>query len=162
MIVYYSGPTEFTHRFVQKLDRPALRLPYNVKEVQELTLDGEYVLFTPTYERRITRGKYAGKMTYIPRQVAALLSSKENRHNLLGVVGFGNRNFHEDYARASDEIHEKTRKPVLFRVELDGTQNDVDIVQKGLDSFVTANTHHSNSTGTQRPTESVEDLGGRD
>ena len=141
MIVYYSGPTEFTHKFVEKLGRTAFRLPFNLKEAQKIEVDQRYVLFTPTYERKILRGKNAGQMTYIPRQVAAFLSSESNRQNLIGVVGFGNRNFHGDYARAADEISERTGKPSLFRVELDGTDSDIDIVQKGLDSLVTENTN---------------------
>lgn len=135
MIVYYSGPTEFTHKFVGKLGLPSLRIPHNIKEASVLEVSERYVLFCPTYERRIVRGKDAGKMTYIPRQVGAFLSNADNRSKMDGVVGFGNMNFNLDYARAADDISARTGVPVIGRVELSGNEEDVRTYKEGLIRF---------------------------
>lgn len=135
MIVYYSGPTEFTHKFVGELGQPSTRLPHSIKESQEILMDEEFILFCPTYERKLIRGPESGRMTYIPRQVAAFLSSKENRTHLVGVVGFGNINFGQDFARAADDISSRTGVPVLGRVELSGTTEDIENYKEGLVQF---------------------------
>lgn len=150
MIVYYSGPSEFTHRFVSKLDLPAIRIPHSVKEAEGVLIGTPFVLFTPTYERQIIRGRMAGQTTYIPRQVASMLSNPENREHLQGVLGFGNRNFHTDYARAADDISARTGVPILGRIELDGTEDDVHNTREGLNTFwltrQSQQKHHRNST----------------
>lgn len=135
MIVYYSGPSGFTERFISKLEMDSIRIPHSVKEAEGVVVDTPFVLFSPTYERRIIRGPLAGEMTYIPRQVAAFLSKKENRHLIQGVVGFGNRNFYTDYAKAADEINSRTGAPILGRIELDGTDLDTQNIKEGLDRF---------------------------
>ena len=52
-----------------------------------------------------------------------------------GVVGFGNMNFHLDYARAADDISARTGVPVIGRVELSGNEEDVRTYKEGLIRF---------------------------
>lgn len=135
MIVYFSGPSGFTQKFVEKVGLPAQRIPTKVKEVEGFEVSGPFILLCPTYERKIVRGPNKGSMTYIPKQVAKFLSIEDNRDNMLGVVGLGNRNFFEDFSRAADDISAKTGVPVLGRIELDGTDDDVQKFREGLVRF---------------------------
>lgn len=127
MIIYFSGATGFTHRFVEKLGLPAQRIPLMSKDVPEFRAEEDFVLITPTYESK-TQG-------FLPRQVAQFLNIAENRAKMRAVIGTGNINFGGDYAIAADKISEKVGIPVLYRLELAGTEEDVDIVREGLNSF---------------------------
>lgn len=127
MIVYFSGATGFTHRFVEKLELPAVRIPLMAKEVPDFLVDDEFVLITPTYESK-TQG-------YLPRQVAQFLNNPDNRAKMKAVIGTGNMNFGVDYAIAADKVSEKVGIPVLYRLELAGTEEDVEIVKEGLKNF---------------------------
>lgn len=127
MIVYFSGASGFTHKFVEKLELPAVRIPLMAKEVPDFLVDEEFVLITPTYESK-TQG-------FLPRQVAQFLNNPDNRAKMRAVIGTGNMNFGEDYAIAADKISEKVGIPVLYRLELAGTEEDVEIVKEGLKNF---------------------------
>ena len=90
-----------------------------------LPLLAPYVLLVPTYgggEGRAAR----------PRQVRAFLNVRENRALLRGVIGFGNTNFGEHFCRAADLISAKTGVPVIARVEIFGTEDDVKTVKERL------------------------------
>lgn len=127
MIIYFSGATEFTHRFVEKLGLPAERIPLMTKEVPDFIAEEEFVLITPTYESK-TQG-------YVPRQVTLFLNNPANRAKMRAVIGTGNMNFGVDYTVAADKISEKVGIPVLYRLELAGTEEDVIIVKRGLEEF---------------------------
>ncbi|RAF14778.1 class Ib ribonucleoside-diphosphate reductase assembly flavoprotein NrdI, partial [Burkholderia multivorans] len=47
LVVYYSSSSEYTHRFVGKLDHPSRRLPLLTKD-ETLLVDEPFVLVTPT------------------------------------------------------------------------------------------------------------------
>lgn len=124
-IVYFSNYSGNTKRFVEKLDEHnAIRIPINWDR-GGVTVDRPYVLFVPTY------GGGEGRAA-IPRQVRHFLNIKENRNLLCGVVGFGNTNFGEHFCKAADLISAKTGVPVVARVELFGTEDDVQKVKERL------------------------------
>jgi protein involved in ribonucleotide reduction len=124
-IVYFSNYSGNTKRFVEKLnDTSATRIPIDWDR-NSITADRPYVLFVPTY------GGGEGRAA-IPRQVRSFLNIKENRNFLHGVVGFGNRNFGEHFCRAADLISAKTGVPVIARVEIFGTEDDVNKVKERL------------------------------
>lgn len=135
MIVYFSGASGFTDRFVSKLGMEAKRIPLKLKEAEGFTVEDPFVLFLPTYERPIIRGPKAGQISYIPAQVSAVLRNRNNREKMAGVIGFGNMSFFSDYARAGDDVSKKAGVPLLTRVELGGTEEDVERVRKGLKEF---------------------------
>lgn len=125
-IVYFSNYSGNTKRFVEKIDeRNAIRIPIDSRG-GGITVDSPYVLFVPTY------GGGEGRAA-IPRQVRSFLNVKENRRLLAGVVGFGNTNFGEHYCKAADLISAKTGVPVIARVELFGTEDDVIKVKQRLE-----------------------------
>lgn len=119
-VVYYSNKSGNTKRFVEKLGYE------NTYSVSELPLATKgYVLFVPTYGGG--DGEYA-----VPRPVAKFLNVKSNRDLLRGVVGFGNTNFGEHYCKAATLIVAKTGVPLLAKIELLGTPEDVQLVQERL------------------------------
>lgn len=125
-----------THNLAQKLsgDFEVLRIPSNIKEARELSVSEPYVLITPTYENT---GAHGRGTTYIPQQVTAFL--KHNSELLKGVVGCGNRNYLDEFAKAGNEVAEQFDVPLLYKVEYAGTAEDIEILRKGLKRF--ANTY---------------------
>jgi protein involved in ribonucleotide reduction len=123
-IVYFSNYSGNTKRFVEKLDDSAIRIPIDWRS-SSITIARPYVLFVPTY------GGGEGRAA-IPRQVRSFLNVVENRDLLRGVVGFGNTNFGEHFCKAADLISQKTGVPVVARVEIFGTEDDVTKVKERM------------------------------
>jgi protein involved in ribonucleotide reduction len=124
VIVYFSSVSENTHRFVEKLDIPAIRLPLMTSEAGLVEVDDPYVLVTPTYG--------ADGKGFVPKQVVRFLNQKPNRELCVGVVGSGNTNFGEDFALAGFIVSEKLNVPLLHVFELSGMPEDVESVTEGL------------------------------
>lgn len=125
-LVYFSNISNNTHRFVEKLGLPAQRIPVRWDSEQPFMATGEYVLVVPTYG-----GGNDGHT--IPKQVKKFLNIKTNRDLLRGVVGMGNTNFGDHYCKAAEMISAKTGVPLLYRVEITGTPDDVIQVKERLD-----------------------------
>lgn len=126
-IVYFSSVSGNTHRFVEKLGRPAQRIPLYPTEAP-LTVDEPYVLILPTY------GGGNGKGA-VPKQVIKFLNDEHNRSLIRGVITAGNTNFGEAYCLAGDIVSAKCKVPHLYRFELFGTPDDVKNVNEGLDTL---------------------------
>ena len=126
LIVYFSSSSENTHRFVQRLALPAVRIPLNERE--RIQVDEPYILIVPSYGGGGTAGA-------VPRQAIRFLNNPHNRRLIRGVIAAGNRNFGEAYGRAGEVIAQKCGVPYLYRFELMGTQQDVDNVRKGVSEF---------------------------
>ena len=126
LIVYFSSSSENTHRFVQRLALPAVRIPLNERE--RIQVDEPYILIVPSYGGGGTAGAVA-------RQAIRFLNDPHNRQLIRGVIAAGNRNFGEAYGRAGEVIAQKCGVPYLYRFELMGTQQDIDNVRKGVSEF---------------------------
>jgi len=128
-IVYFSNYSGNTKRFVEKLTNGtnnATRIPIDPGTGRSrLVVNNDYVLFVPTYGGGSERSA-------IPRQVRGFLNVPENRDRLRGVVGFGNTNFGEHFCKAADLISIKTGVPVIAKVEIFGTIDDVIKVRERL------------------------------
>lgn len=127
MIVYFSNVSGYTARFVEKLGEPALRIPLKSADAAEFTVAEEFVLIVPTYG--------ANGKDFVPKQVIKFLNNINNRTLIRGVIGTGNRNFLEDYAKSGRIISEKCRVPLLYTFELAGMDEDVTNVKRGLEKF---------------------------
>lgn len=122
-IIYYSNRSGNTKRFVEKLGYDRY---FHVSEIPVATRD--YILFVPTYG--------GGDEEYaVPRAVDTFLSIKTNRDFLKGIVGFGNTNFGVDYCKAAKIISDDMNVPIIGRVELFGTPEDVENIQERLGKF---------------------------
>lgn len=126
-LVYFSSASGNTHRFVQKLDLPAHRIPLLRKD-HPLVMDEEFVLVVPTYGG----GNEGGA---VPKQVIRFLNDERNRSLIRGVISAGNTNFGEAYCIEGDIVSAKCRVPHMYRFELLGTARDVQTVKNGLEEF---------------------------
>jgi protein involved in ribonucleotide reduction len=124
-IVYFSNYSGNTKRFVEKLDISAIRIPIDWDPAFPVYAGKEYVLMVPTYGG-------GSESSAIPRQVKKFLNIPSNRSFLRGVVGLGNKNFGDNYCKAADLIAQKTGVPVIARVEIFGTDYDVNKVKERM------------------------------
>ena len=129
-LVYFSSVSENTKRFVERLERPAIRIPLRPSTEGMIRVSQPFVLIVPTYGG----GERSGA---VPKQVIAFLNDPVNRSLIRGVITAGNTNFGEHYCLAGPIISAKCRVPELYRFELLGTPRDVDRVRTGLDEFWT-------------------------
>ena len=110
---------------MEKINDNAYRIPIDITRGTVPVYDSPYVLFVPTYGGGSER-------TAIPRQVRHFLNVRENRDLLQGVVGFGNTNFGEHFCKAAELISSKTGVPLIAKVEIFGTEQDVNKVLERL------------------------------
>ena len=68
-----------------------------------------------------------------PKQVIRFLNDERNRNHIRGVISAGNTNFGDSFCLAGDIISRKCNVPHLYRLEIFGTQDDVDRVSDGLE-----------------------------
>lgn len=129
MIVYFSNVSNFTHRFVEKLEVPASRIPIKAEEAGTFTISEPSTLILPTYG--------ANGRDFVPKQVIRFLNQEQNRLLIDSVIGSGNVNFLGDYCRGAEIVAEKLQVPLLYRFELAGTQDDVENVKNGLHLWAT-------------------------
>lgn len=130
-IVYFSNYSGNTKRFVEKLDARfgnIIRIPIDWNADSPTIVTNRFVLFVPTYGG-------GSEKSAIPRQVRHFLNIPENRDLLQGIIGFGNTNFGEHYCKAAEMISRKTGVPIIARVEIFGTSEDVQKVQERLEKL---------------------------
>ena len=125
-LVYYSNYSENTKRFVEKVTENGVRIPTRPSDARNFTVDGEYVLVVPTYGG-------GNESPAIPKSVKLFLNNPANRDLLRGVIGTGNTNFGEHFCKAADMICDKTGVPLIARVEITGTPEDVELVKQRLE-----------------------------
>jgi len=130
-LVYFSSVSENTHRFVQKLGLPAIRIPLH----DRIEVDEPYVLILPTYGGGRANGPDPDAGGYVPKQVIAFLNNPHNRSLIRGVIAAGNTNFGAEFCYAGDVVSRKCGVPYLYRFELMGTAEDIEAVRAGLANF---------------------------
>lgn len=125
-IVYFSNYSGNTKKFVEKFNKKSTRIPIKWEDSNPVIQSKEYVLFVPTY------GGGSGSSA-VPKQVIKFLNIKQNRDYLRGIVGLGNTNFGEHFCEAAEIISAKTGVPVIAKVEIFGTEEDVEKVNKRME-----------------------------
>lgn len=125
-IVYFSNYSGNTKRLVEKLNEAIIRIPIDWDTHRPTVVNNEYILVVPTYGG-------GSEKSAIPRQVRHFLNIEQNRSLLRGVIGTGNTNFGEHYCKAADMISEKTGVPIIARVEIFGTDEDVIKIKERLE-----------------------------
>ena len=129
LLVYYSTKSGNTHRFVERLELPAVRIPI-AKTDTPLRVDEDYVLIVPTYGGGSEKGA-------IPPAVGRFLNDRHNRSRIRGVIACGNRNFGSAYCLAGTIISQRLNVPHLYSFEVFGTPEDVERVRTGVQRFWT-------------------------
>ena len=136
-IVYFSNVSENTKRFVSKLNLNSFRIPIKWDETAPLVVDRDCVLVLPSY------GGGADNRT-VPKSVIKFLNVEQNRRFLKGIIGTGNTNFGAHYCKAAEIVAAKTGVPLLYRVEITGTPDDVIEVIERLEKLWRINTATTN------------------
>lgn len=130
-LVYFSNYSGNTKRFMEKLNEDTsrlIRIPIDWDIDNPLVVSSGYVLFVPTYGG-------GSEKSAIPRQVRHFLNIPGNRELLKAIVGFGNTNFGEHFCKAAEMISGKTGVPIIARVEIFGTSEDVQKVNERLEKL---------------------------
>ena len=96
--------------------------------VKGLIVDEPFILFVPTYAAMDGKGS-------VPTPMIKFLNELTNRSNLQAIVGFGNRSFGKNFAIGSEVISLKCKVPILHKVELFGTPEDVEKVQYRIKEY---------------------------
>lgn len=136
-IVYFSNVSENTKRFVDKLGLNSVRIPIKWDDESPLVVEKDFILVVPSYG-----GGAEGRT--VPKSVVKFLNIEANRKNLVGVVGTGNTNFGIHYCKAAEIVATKTGVPLLYRVEITGTPEDVKQVKERLEQLWTTSTATTN------------------
>lgn len=136
-IVYFSNVSENTKRFVDKLGLPSIRIPIRWDDNSPLIIKNEFVLVIPSYG-----GGAEGRT--VPKSVVKFLNIEDNRKLIKAVIGTGNTNFGAHYCKAAEIVATKTGVPLLYRVEITGTTDDIDRVKERLELLWRTNTATTN------------------
>ena len=115
LIVYWSSNSGGTRRVAEALNTPTV-------ELADYDGTSPYVMLTPTYDQ--PRGGFT------PKPVQTFLN--KHAHLMVGVLGLGNRNFGEKYCQAAHDISKQFNVPVLWRIEIMGSQEDLAVVDSGM------------------------------
>lgn len=132
-IIYFSNYSLNTERFVQSLkwDKgevwriPVLQLPE--EEITEPPVDNPYILVSPSYGTMM-QGR-------VPSQVKKFLTPERNRENVKAVIATGNRNFGDEYGMAGNVLAGKLQIPLIAKIELAGTPQDIVEVRTQLEKI---------------------------
>lgn len=81
-------------------------------------MEGKYVLITPSYQ------------DFMMDSLVDFLNYKDNKKNLVGIIGCGNRNFNDLFAQTAKKLSVTLKVPILYLLEFSGTDKDVKSVKK--------------------------------
>ena len=115
LIVYWSSNSGGTRRVAEALNTDTV-------ELSDYDGTSPYVLACPTYDQ--PRGGFT------PKPVQQFL--EEYAHLMVGVIGSGNRNFGDYYCQAAHDISKQFNVPVLWRIEIMGSEDDYRTIDAGM------------------------------
>lgn len=114
MKIVYASRTGNVESIINKLGVEALRIEDGSESVSE-----DYILFT-----------YTDGYGDVPGEVSDFLEN--NSANIKGVVVSGDTSYGDAYCGAGDVIAEDYSVPVLYKVENDGTDEDIENIKKAI------------------------------
>ena len=118
MKIVYASRTGNVESIINKLGVDALRIEDGSESVAE-----DYIIFT-----------YTDGYGDIPGEVADFLEN--NSANVKGVVVSGDTAYGDAFCGAGDAIAEEYNVPVLYKVENDGTDEDIENAKTLVDASV--------------------------
>lgn len=117
-IAFYSI-TGQTKKFIVKTGLDAHEI---TDDFPQYDMKGKYILITPSYQ------------DFMMDSLVDFLNYKDNKKNLVGLIGCGNRNFNDLFAQTAKKLSVTLKVPILYLLEFSGTSKDVqnvrDIVKK--------------------------------
>lgn len=111
LIIYWTSKTGNTKRFVEKLGFECRKLPCEV--------DRPFILVFPTFG-----------VGQVPKPVHDFILQHHTKS--LGVVACGNRAFGSDFALGGVKVSKCYGLPLLYKVELFGSDYEVEIVKEKI------------------------------
>lgn len=91
-------------------------------EFPQYDMKEKYILITPSYQ------------DFMMDSLVDFLNYKDNKKNLVGLIGCGNRNFNDLFAQTAKKLSVTLKVPILYLLEFSGTAKDIqnvrDIVKK--------------------------------
>lgn len=126
-VVYYSGSTGMTERFVNRLGIDSERIPVAKKD-GNIEVSEKFILIVPTYGAGTNDPE--SKKNAVHRQIVAFLNVDTNRENCIGIIGAGNKNFLEHYILGAKMVAGKLGVPLIGQFELFGTVEEVDEIRE--------------------------------
>ncbi len=113
-IAFYSI-TGQTKRFMEKTQLKA----YQISDANpKYDMGQKYILIVPAYQ------------DFMMDSVVDFLTFKDNKKNIIGIIGCGNRNFNDLFAQTAKKIAATLNIPILYLLEFSGTDEDVKNVRK--------------------------------
>lgn len=113
-----------TSRFIQKTGLNA----HQIEDANpQYDMGEKYVLVLPSYQ------------DFMMDSVVDFLTYKDNKKNLIGLIGCGNRNFNDLFAQTAKKISVTLNVPILYLLELSGNSEDVVNVQKIIEQLSKSN-----------------------
>lgn len=134
--IYYtsSSPFGMTRKLAERLDYDEYMVPFRYrKDPKRHTLlhaKKPFILISPTY-------KTERDQNYVPRSLKEFLATFDNYKRMVGVIAVGNINFGDDYCMSGVMISEKFNVPLLGRIELSGTREDAEDLNKYISQILT-------------------------
>ena len=113
-IAFYSI-TGQTERFIKKTQLSA----HQIDDANpKYDMGKSYILIVPSYQ------------DFMMDSVVDFLTYKDNKKNLLGLIGCGNRNFNDLFGQTAKKISVTLHVPILYLLELSGNSTDVKNVRQ--------------------------------
>lgn len=113
-IAFYSI-TGQTESFIDKTGLEAHQIS---DATPKYDMGQQYILIVPSYQ------------DFMMDSVVDFLTYKNNKKNLVGIIGCGNRNFNDLFAQTAKKIAVTLKVPILYLLEFSGTEQDVKNVRK--------------------------------
>lgn len=124
-VAFYSTTLGMTEKFVRKLnDVDLVRIPKSLDQETPLVTAGSFVAI-PTYHDG------DGPAPVILPCIERFL--QENRENLVGIIGIGNRNFGHSFCLSAKVASSRYNIPIAGLVELMGTPEEVAMIQEAIE-----------------------------
>src|SRR5699024_8101778 len=113
-IAFYSI-TGQTERFIKKTQLSA----HQIDDANpKYDMGKSYILIVPSYQ------------DFMLDSVVDFLTYTDNKKNIIGIIGCGNRNFNDLFAQTAKKIAATLKVPILYLLEFSGTNQDVKNVRK--------------------------------
>ncbi|WP_299831762.1 class Ib ribonucleoside-diphosphate reductase assembly flavoprotein NrdI [uncultured Metabacillus sp.] len=78
-----------------------------------IEINEDFVLIVPSYDQEITD------------LMSEFIEYENNEENLVAIVGSGSRNFNDGFCFNAKDLSEKYNKPLIFKFEFSGTEDDI-------------------------------------
>lgn len=113
-VAYYTI-TGQTETFILKTGLTAHRIS---DAHPQFEMGSKYILIVPSYQ------------DFMMDSIVDFLTYKNNKKNLIGLIGCGNRNFNDLFAQTAKKISTTLNTPILYLLEFNGTPKDVQAVRQ--------------------------------